>query len=600
MLLCIRKESNLHYLQNANANKSVDGKVMQMKNWENLFEEHILERGYSYYLENAVENLDISADIIKADVIGSEEYEVEISLDDDGEIEEMYCSCPYADGGRNCKHMAAVLYEWENNQREDDPSKKRKEADPERDLFLTAHTKDAYDRKIKAVRKLVEKADIEIVRSYLTSVLMDDEKLLVRFNGIVNRGADEDDVKRYMEQADRIADCYLGRDHFISYHEAGSFISELEDILEEDVRRMIDNGQYRSAFQLADHIFVLVGSVDMDDSDGGAGMLADRVYELWQELLEKADPEVKKEMFQWFTTHLDGSIIDYLEEYIEQIIMDEFSGKEYLQQKLLFAEKMIEKSEKAESGWSRDYNVGKWAKRYLDLLESQKSGRAEIEGFCRKHWRNSSVRKYYIDLCMREKEFDLALQVLDESISMDKEYRGLVVEYSRKKKEIFLLQGDKEAYIGQLWELVLNHEAGNLKIFRELKSQYTEEEWMEKREELFKKLPRYADVQELYREEKLYSRLLDLVMKSPGLYSLQKYTDVLKKDYPEQLLEKYEKEVNQMAALAGNRTKYQEMVRILRSMKKIRGGSKAVEKIVEDWKGRFRNRPAMMDELGKL
>lgn len=24
----------------------------------------------------------------------------------------MYCSCPYAAGGNNCKHMAAVLYEW--------------------------------------------------------------------------------------------------------------------------------------------------------------------------------------------------------------------------------------------------------------------------------------------------------------------------------------------------------------------------------------------------------------------------------------------------------------------------------------------------------
>ena len=104
----------------------------------------------------------------------------------------------------------------------------------------------------------------------------------------------------------------------------------------------------------------------MDDSDGGTGMLADRIYGLWQELLEKADPEVKKEMFQWFTTHLDGSVIDYLEEYIEQIIMDEFRGKEYLQQKLLFVEEMIEKSEGTESGWSRNYNVGKWAARYLN------------------------------------------------------------------------------------------------------------------------------------------------------------------------------------------------------------------------------------------
>lgn len=55
--------------------------------------------------------MEISDDIIRADVIGSEDYEVEISLSN-GEVTDMYCSCPYALDDRNCKHMAAVLYEW--------------------------------------------------------------------------------------------------------------------------------------------------------------------------------------------------------------------------------------------------------------------------------------------------------------------------------------------------------------------------------------------------------------------------------------------------------------------------------------------------------
>ena len=80
-------------------------------NWKKLFEPHILERGYGYYLNNAVNNLEVSEHTIRADVEGTEDYEVEISLAD-GEIDEMYCSCPYAIGGWNCKHMAAVLYEW--------------------------------------------------------------------------------------------------------------------------------------------------------------------------------------------------------------------------------------------------------------------------------------------------------------------------------------------------------------------------------------------------------------------------------------------------------------------------------------------------------
>ena len=31
-------------------------------------------------------------------------------------MSDMYCSCPYAEGVNNCKHMVAVLYEWEEEQ----------------------------------------------------------------------------------------------------------------------------------------------------------------------------------------------------------------------------------------------------------------------------------------------------------------------------------------------------------------------------------------------------------------------------------------------------------------------------------------------------
>lgn len=203
-------------------------------------------------------------------------------------------------------------------------------------------------------------------------------------------------------------------------------------------------------------------------------------------------------------------------------------------------------------------------------------------------------------MCMQSKEYESALRVLDESIFLDKEYKGLLADYSKKKKDIYLLQGNKEAYMGQLWELVLDYEAGNLAIYRELKHQYTQEEWVTKREEVFNKLPKYAHVEQFYKEEKLYDRLLDFVLKSPGLYALQDYVGVLKKDYPEQILKKYKDEVKQMAVYTGDRKRYQQLVMLLRDMKKIKGGSKVVEAIVTEWKVQYRNRPAMMDELSKL
>lgn len=562
-------------------------------NWQKLFASHILERGYDYYCDGAVENIEIGRDDIRADVVGTEDYEVEISLND-GKVTDMYCSCPYAAGGNNCKHMAAVLYEWtadimdEDEPEDTDNEDMDNDADAESmDLFEPAVTVCDYKKKSAAVEKLVTSAERDIVQAFLVSVLAEDKKLLLRFRNMVNKCATKEDVEDYFEQIDEIADRYLGRDHFINYYQAYDFMLELEEIIDKDVRRMIDNGSHISAFHVMNHIFVLLGNVDMDDSGGETSMLAEQIYQLWLELLTKVNAQDKRKMFIWFTTHMDGSVIDYLEEYIEQIIMEEFKEPEYEQDKLSFMEEMIEKAEKKDSGWSRDYAVGKWTVTYLKTLEEKNAPEDQLEEICKKYWNNSGVRRYYIDRYFEKKEYDRVLQVLDESIELDKAYRGQVLEYIQKKKEIYRLQGNKSAYIEQLWKLVLEQSAGDLDIYKELKAQYSEKEWLIKREELFKKLPPNAHIDRLYKEEKLYDRLLAYVLKSSGLYAVQSYENVLKKEYPKQILSKYQGEVNKMASCTGNRKHYADLVALLRRMKRIKGGSEIVETIVEEWKIKY-------------
>lgn len=157
----------------------------------------------------------------------------------------MYCSCPYALDGRNCKHMAAVLYEWSEEAEEEESANVVRE-----DLFQPAYTINAYKKKVFAVEELVSGATEDEVRSFLVAVLSEDEKLLLRFHNTVNKQVTKEDIDNYIRQVDIIADRYLGRNRFISYYEADGFISELEEIIDEDVRRMIDNANYLSAFEV--------------------------------------------------------------------------------------------------------------------------------------------------------------------------------------------------------------------------------------------------------------------------------------------------------------------------------------------------------------
>ena len=80
--------------------------------WENNFSKTVLNRGYNYYLDGYVEDISITKNKIKAVVYGTHHYHVDITLNGD-DVEDMSCDCPYASDGSNCKHMVAVLFEWE-------------------------------------------------------------------------------------------------------------------------------------------------------------------------------------------------------------------------------------------------------------------------------------------------------------------------------------------------------------------------------------------------------------------------------------------------------------------------------------------------------
>lgn len=89
--------------------------------WQKYFNERILERGYAYYMTDAVKAIKKTPKMITATVTGMHDYDVTISLDDHGDIQEMFCDCPFANNGNPCKHMAAVLYASDDVDVEIDP-----------------------------------------------------------------------------------------------------------------------------------------------------------------------------------------------------------------------------------------------------------------------------------------------------------------------------------------------------------------------------------------------------------------------------------------------------------------------------------------------
>ena len=547
--------------------------------WEHLFREIILERGYEYYLEGAVVNEHISKNSISATVSGNDDYDVEIIFNND-KIIGMYCSCPYAADGHNCKHMAAVLYTYQEH------------------IEYESSINNHISNNSSTLDEIIKKASDKQVRDFLFNVLKDDDKLLSRFKILVDKS--QIDIKQYKKQINKTIKSFLGRDYFISYHQAGNFIMAMEEYLYEDIYMMIDAGNYLDAFELTSYLFLSVSNVEMDDSDGGLGMFASECYQVGNKILDQANEQIEAKIYQWFINHLDGSVIDYMEEYLEEILMEQFKSEKYLKDKLLYTEnKVILEKQKPES-WTTNYNVEKWASNHIKIMEELKFSFDDIDKYCKENWKYSRIREYYISTCINKKQYNQAIKVLKESLKLDADKLGLVKEHSLKLKELYKLTKNNEAYKQQLWQLVTKDNPGDLNNFNELKSLYSKEEWQNVREKIFVALPKYSYIDHLYKEEKLYDRLLDYVLKSPGLNYVFKYENILKDDYSQELLQKYTDELNKMVTYTANRKKYKEWVMILRKMTKLKDGDKAVQDIVKNWKIMYSKRKAMMEELERL
>ena len=76
--------------------------------WKSLFKENIIKGGQEYVNNGAVSNCTVNSNEIKADVTGLDVFHVHIKVLS-GSISEMTCTCPLAQNGVNCKHMAATL-----------------------------------------------------------------------------------------------------------------------------------------------------------------------------------------------------------------------------------------------------------------------------------------------------------------------------------------------------------------------------------------------------------------------------------------------------------------------------------------------------------
>ena len=247
-------------------------------NFDKVIDDIILERGWDYYCDGHIKELDVFDDEVSAVVEGAYDYKVSMTVDKNGNILSHYCDCPY-DWGEYCKHEAAVMFALREKFKSKSQSGMNKSQLKE--LLLKQSSKDLaeilYDMALsdkKLREKLILKFDektytageyIELVKKYIdmyedyggidiynAGKLADDICTVVDKADTFMKSSPDKALIFYEEAVNLITDIeFYENDYYDTYYYIygeGDFPDEMNDVIFyieekiEEVRELIENG----------------------------------------------------------------------------------------------------------------------------------------------------------------------------------------------------------------------------------------------------------------------------------------------------------------------------------------------------------------------
>ncbi len=556
---------------------------MNINNFENHINKTILDRGYVYYSEgNITETYNKGENEYIFQVQGSEDYEVVVKINNNGEILYSDCDCPY-DFGPICKHQVAAYFE----------------------LFDILNSEDNCEGMKKEVIKQpeIEKVLDNLSKEELINIIVDiTKKDNTLKNSIIFRYSKVDErqeIEKCKKFIDSIVRKYRGRESFITYREVDNFIREMEELLEKV--KNTDN------ILLALDIAFLALDEGMetfqytDDSDGGIGnFVSETIYLIGETIANSKNLDInqKKEIFNKLLNKSDSKVFDGWEDYkIDMLrICAEFINVEE------FRNKLREKLECIINENSGDYYVEYTNESILKILFhmiNEYGTKEEAEEFIEDNLKFTYFREMLINKCVEEKNYHKVIELALEGEKQDEQYAGLVSKWKKIRyiayKELLLKEEQEKLAKDLLFD-------GNFEYYKELKALVTGD-----KEVFYNKLKQELKNYNSWKGRGIYLKLIieendldeimEFVRKNPK--NIEEYADILVDKFEDEVVEIYKNYIKSEAESSSCRSHYKGVCRILRKYEKI-AGKESQKRVLNELSSLYRRRPAFLDELSKI
>ncbi|TDM47249.1 hypothetical protein ETI06_09985 [Macrococcoides goetzii] len=546
--------------------------------WREYFTPIVLERGREYFYEDLVEVTYINKREINTIVFGSEEYNVEIENIGTNNMT-MMCDCPHAQDDNYCKHMAASMMVFEELEGTVQKTNKKKQIKIDQYALLQTLTHASEGN----------------VKSFLFELCMKNSDIYDNFMKEIAQLEAENEAELHKPQSlqaykEEIRDIYKSymRRNFIDYTDAMDMFNELESYLEDEVPKLYDYPV--RAIKMLNYAVMLFGKYDIDDSAGGYTTLMNLVTDLSSGIIDEANDKQQDEIFNIYLELLKGELL-YEREMIEEIFFGHFESEAHLNAKLIYLE------HKAEKATPDSYAQKNTLEHLIIVYEELGLSSDEIILKLKPYRHTDQVRDFLIEVEINKGHHKKTVELIKEG--MQSKYPGIARMYHARLIRYFK-EIDHIDYVYELFNYVIREHWSEMESYHELKSFYTQEEWEQVRQYIFRQ-SNDEQIAHYFIEEKLYDRLLEGFIDGRFYYRIFLH---LKEEFlsydKEKSLRIYTQIIHTLAAEAKNRKEYKGVMRYLQDMKQITGGEIIAHRIAKEWRILYKKRPAMIDELNKV
>ena len=549
--------------------------------WKYLFTKTILERGKDYFEDGNVYDLDYDGEGLSATVCGSDDYEVGVCFEDNA-IAEMWCDCPYAEDGKNCKHMAAALFAWED------------ELSLQENCNATNGTSAIVDS--NAIEDALKKLSDSTVRQLLLERAKSDGGLAERIIMIANGGTGQSQKAAWKSELHHLLRKYGVWDHdCLNYYAAQPYFEKLLDLFYDKVKPLAGSGLYKEAFERLRDV-ANAASVDCDVDVELYDELMQECSTLIESMLQRADITFKRSVYQTCLHECRGEVSAYRTTHLWQnCLLQYFEEQEFLQKNLL----LLDTALKNAAAFKEEYKISKLLSYRADTMTRLGASEAEISEYRKQYWQFPDIRRLAWQEALNLQEWNKAISLLRECKQLDSDTPHLLREYSQRLCELYERQHDSASCRAELTESIFTYRNFSPELIQMLKRNSTDEVWAAELQKILECIPASSDRYNLMIEEDMHRELLDELETDPHLIGLQQYEDALKPYFTEEIRDVFFSYLRRKMESATSREEYTRLVQRLKKMKDYPDGGVMSDELLLEWKITYKRRSALMDEIKK-